>query len=227
MVAVFSWIWIVLLLVVQPLLAFRGRHRVAERTDPRMRLYLGSAAGIALIGLISLGLDVAGDRYAVRSVLTGRIGEIVGWSLMTAVAMLALWLAIQWARKEGWEVPTPGYVHLLPRTGAERVMFAGLSVIAGVGEEFAFRGLALGLLAGATGSVTVAAVIVTVAFGLGHAYQGPSGVIRTGLAGTVLVIPVLATGALIPSIVGHAVLDLLSGLATRRVLQVWGVLGPD
>lgn len=227
MISVLSWLWIVLLLVGQPLAAFSGRHRLAATLPPRMRLYLSSAFGIAVIGAITLILDLLGDRNALSSVAPGAPGTLAKWTLLTTLACAALWSAIQLARRMRWDVPGPGYLHLLPRTRAERFAFVGLALLAGLAEEFAFRGFSYQLLRAATGSALIAAVVTTLGFGLGHAYQGVVATIRTTLAGAILVIPVVLMGALLPSMVAHAALDILTGLGTLPLLADWGMLPPD
>ncbi len=61
----------------------------------------------------------------------------------------------------------------------------------------------------------------SLAFGLGHIYQGRAGVLRTGLAGLGFGLLFLLTGSLIPSIVLHAILDL------QGVYLLWPVPDED
>ena len=57
----------------------------------------------------------------------------------------------------------------------------------------------------------IALVSTSLVFGLGHAYQGPGGVLRTGVVGLVMGLLVLSTGSLLPAMLVHAVLDITSG----------------
>jgi membrane protease YdiL (CAAX protease family) len=107
---------------------------------------------------------------------------------------------------------TPLLHQLLPRTLPERVVFAFLSLSAGVGEEVAFRGFAIPGLVLLMGSEWEAALISSLAFGVLHGYQGWLGVVRTGAMGFVLASSFVLSGSLWPAIVAHAVLDLVSGL---------------
>jgi Type II CAAX prenyl endopeptidase Rce1-like len=227
MISILSWLWIALLLIGQPLAALRGRRRVATNAVPRMRLYRGSAIGIGGIGVVTLILDLADDRRALGSVVRGRSVALVAWTLVTTLACALLWVGVQWARRLRWEVLDPGYVHLLPRTGSERLAFAGLALLAGFAEEYAVRGFSFWHLADATGSLPLAAAVTTAGFGLGHAYQGPTGILRTTLAGIILVVPVVFSGLLLPSMVGHAALDTLTGFGTLPLLVAWGLLPDD
>jgi Type II CAAX prenyl endopeptidase Rce1-like len=227
MISILCWLWIALLLIGQPLAALLSRRRVATNAVPRMRLYRGSAFGIGVIGVITLVLDLAGDRRALASIVRGQSVALVAWTLLTTLACALLWVGVQWARRLRWEVLDPGYVHLLPRTGSEQLAFAGLALLAGFAEEYAIRGFSFWHLADATGSSLLAAAVTTVGFGLGHAYQGPRGILRTTLAGVILVVPVVLSGLLLPSMVGHAALDILTGFGTLPLLVAWGVLPDD
>ena len=113
--------------------------------------------------------------------------------------------------------------YLIPRTGSEKIAFAGLSVSAGIAEELVFRSFLIAVIHQASGSLTVAVALSVAAFAVTHAYQGPAGVIRVILLGLVLTAPFLLTGSVFPSMIAHTVLDLLAGL----VLAGWLGAGPD
>ena len=56
-----------------------------------------------------------------------------------------------------------------------------------------------------------AALLSSLAFGLGHAYQGPKGTLQTGLFGLAMAGLYLLTGSIWLSMVLHAVIDMVSG----------------
>ena len=94
-----------------------------------------------------------------------------------------------------------------------------MSVTAGITEEFIYRGIALSSLAGlpwlqAWGGPWLAAAMVAIAFGLGHGYQDAIGMMRAGVLGFLLAVPMLLTGSLLPGMAAHAALDLT--LLARR-----------
>jgi membrane protease YdiL (CAAX protease family) len=99
---------------------------------------------------------------------------------------------------------------LLPRTTAERRLFAAVAVTAGVAEEVVFRGFLLVYLTEVVPqtSVGVAMVASSVLFGLAHTYQGALGVLLTGLAGYWLAGLFVLTGSLVLPVVVHALVDL-------------------
>jgi uncharacterized protein len=83
-------------------------------------------------------------------------------------------------------------------------------ILAAFGEEMVWRGYALPRAAEFFGSGTrafvVALVVVNVAFGLAHLYQGPSGVIQATVAGALLGILYVATGRnLVAPILAHGI----------------------
>jgi membrane protease YdiL (CAAX protease family) len=103
-----------------------------------------------------------------------------------------------------------GFLALLPRTRGERLTFAMLAVTAGICEEVVFRGFGFAyvrfLWPGVTDGWLI--VITSVVFGLAHLYQGPRGVLLTGLAGAVFASMTVETGSLLPAIAVHAMVDL-------------------
>lgn len=99
---------------------------------------------------------------------------------------------------------------MVPRNSREQRAFNRLSVTAGVCEEILYRGLVLSILAAAIG--TWPAVFVSSAvFGLGHIYQGPLGVLKTGAVGLVLALLTVFSGSLFTAMIVHIVLDVTHG----------------
>jgi hypothetical protein len=206
--------WLVL---VQP---WRGRQRyrrLIERLghDPSARLehyrrgitfeWLG-AAYVGVIALLAHGhlssLWPAGTETAVGRQVPGLV---VALAAITAVyrfggAGLRRALAVQ----------LRPVAALLPRSAAERRMFALLALTAGVCEEVLYRGFGLAALRWAAPGLGHPALIAitAAAFGLAHLYQGPPGVVMTGLVGAYLARIAIATGSLVPVMVLHALLDL-------------------
>jgi CAAX protease family protein len=98
---------------------------------------------------------------------------------------------------------------LIPRTQAERGMFVGLSLSAGICEEVIYRGFMMWYF-GTWGPVA-AVVLSSVVFGLGHLYIGFPHVIRTTVLGAVFALIVWLSGSLLPCIVLHAAIDWFAG----------------
>lgn len=104
---------------------------------------------------------------------------------------------------------------LLPRTHAQRRAFAAVAVTAGITEEILFRGVLTHAAQhwGASPDVSLAAV--SAVFGLGHLYQGKSGILLTGLAGAALGSLAHLTGSLWVPIAVHVAVDLRVLLIVR------------
>jgi membrane protease YdiL (CAAX protease family) len=121
---------------------------------------------------------------------------------------------------------------LLPQTRKESRWFTAISVTAGICEELLFRGYLLAYMSGYLGIIP-GVLISSAVFGLGHVYQGPRGVLKTGGVGLILAGLYLLTGSLWAPILLHAVTDVTSGFLARRALEeqpggsVTPVLYPD
>lgn len=100
--------------------------------------------------------------------------------------------------------------YLLPRTTREKLLFAGVSVTAGVTEELIYRGFLMRYLAaGPWGLSAVAALAVSsLAFGVAHAGQGAKGMLLTGVLGLLMGGLFLASGSLLLPILLHTLIDL-------------------
>jgi CAAX protease family protein len=207
----------VALVFVQPL-AGRRRYaalmaRVAADPGARLRHYRRGITGEwAVVGLI-----------VVIGVLAGRTATSIGlrvphdpWFTTQLVGEIALLLGITTLFMRHPKFLDPlrrqarGFLALLPRTHEERLTFAALAVTAGICEEIVFRGFGFAYVRFLWPSVTDGwlIVITSVVFGLAHLYQGPRGVVLTGLAGAVFASMTLTTGSLLPAIAVHAMVDL-------------------
>jgi len=98
-------------------------------------------------------------------------------------------------------------------------MFLLLCVLVGIVEEFLFRGFAFFTIKGVLQSPQLAITIVTISFALQHGLQDTIGIARAFVLGSVLAVPVLVTGSLLPSIVAHSVVDAFSGLYGRSLME--------
>ncbi|NNE16823.1 MAG: CPBP family intramembrane metalloprotease [Saprospiraceae bacterium] len=105
---------------------------------------------------------------------------------------------------------------LIPRNYKERIWGAILSVNAGFSEELFFRLLAPILIYSVTGSASISIIASTIWFGLGHYYQGVSGILVTFLLGLLLFSVFLITKNIWITMIVHATLDI-NGL----VLSPW------
>jgi membrane protease YdiL (CAAX protease family) len=152
---------------------------------------------------VLIGILIGGLGFIVLRKLRNRRGA--GPAPAARASRLSQWL--------------PDFSALVPVTARERLIFVAVAVSAGICEEIVFRGWVLSALheqLGLQGAslIWVAAVI----FGLAHIYQGITGVLVTGMVGTVFCLLYIATGSLLLPIVLHVLLDVrLAFLPAPRV----------
>lgn len=107
---------------------------------------------------------------------------------------------------------------LLPHTEREYHTFVALSITAGICEELLCRGYMMWVLRPYM-NLPSAIALSAVVFGLGHAYQGAKGILKTAGVGIVMNLIVVASGWLIPAMVVHALIDATSGMLAYTVLR--------
>jgi uncharacterized protein len=189
-----------------------------EEPVPRVPVYVSS-------GLVVLALGLGGLLAGWGSLGPEAMGlakvpwqRLVPWTLaLSAVALLVMGYFLVLRRAVGVR-ESPLLIQLLPRTRQEKVVFALLSLAAGVGEELAYRGFLVPTLALLLGSEWGAAAASSAVFGVLHAYQGWLGMIRTAVLGLLLAASLVLSGSLWPAVVAHAILDLLAGLVLGETL---------
>jgi len=101
---------------------------------------------------------------------------------------------------------------MMPSTRKELLWFTlGLSVSAGICEEFLFRGFLIGVLSEQIGTLS-SLFISSAAFGVCHLYQGWKNVARTAVIGLLLGLLFIFTELLWVVITVHAAIDVYGGL---------------
>jgi hypothetical protein len=213
----------VLLLIGMPILAAIDARRgadLAAAAKHRRLLYVSVGASLVVLGLATLGVAAWQDVPAVA--LGWRVdapGAAFLWGLGVAAAGLLLaWLITAAARLAGLR-ETAAVMLLMPRNASEKRAFLVLSGIAAVCEEYAYRGFGLWAISAWTGNPWLGVALVSASFGLGHGYQKLAGVVRATALGVVLAAPVIWTGSLFPSIVGHFWINAAIGLGGWRYLR--------
>lgn len=209
---------LVALLVVLPVLAVVQARALRGMSIPRIPAYTSSAATLVLLGGWCTVLGFWKGTPAALGFVALTPGAMVAWTVVVTLAGLGLMLGFRLVATALRVGESETLVDLLPGTTGERVAFAGLSLLAGLGEEIVFRGYALWALSGFTGLVA-AGVITSLAFGMLHAYQGVLGVVRTAALGGLLAWGFVAAGSLWPVVGAHAVLDLLGGIVLADKLM--------
>lgn len=218
-IGVLDAVFAAFLLGTLPLISIAQLPLLQAGTVDRIPAYLGSVATLALLGIVALGLGWSGPGLAALG-LAGEGGPAVaawrdsGWAvaagLTAAVALVggAFHLLGRWFGLEESAL----LKELIPRTGREKGLFALLSLAAGFGEEIVYRGYLLAILAPLFDGPWTAALVSSMAFAVLHAYQGPVGLVRSGVLGFLFAAAFLLHGSLWPVIAVHAGVDLVSGL---------------
>ncbi len=215
-------ILIAVLLAAVPAFSIAQLPLIRDAFVERLPAYWGSIATLWLLGSACWLVGTRVDGAAAIGIVMLSPGATLVWSVGLMVAGLGIIFAFRqfaiWAR-----VPdSPILRQLLPRTRHERRVFALLSVAAGVGEEVAYRGYAITVLAPVFG-VTSAVAVTSVVFGVMHGYQGALGVLRTGVMGGVLAWGFISSGSLVPVMIAHTLIDLIAGIALGDRLLSPGV----
>lgn len=156
---------------------------------------------------IGLGAPAGPGRFA-GQVLAGLLA---GWAVALAAMLLATrgfgWAGLDASRFAGIE---GNAVALL---GALAISWT----TAAIGEEILFRGFLqsrLQVLFGARRHAgLLAAFAQAVLFGLGHAYQGPTGILVSGAIGLVFGLLMLRFRTVWPLVVAHGLIDTVSMVA--------------
>jgi len=223
-------IFVLLLFVVQPIhgaITYRryvARIEAGEPSD-RVRLYKQTLAlewtALAVLATTwhflgrpaaDLGfMPIGGNNFLIGSVI-----------LIIATAFLAYqWRSARSASDADIAQQKEAFgtlIHFLPQTDRDYRHFVGVSVTAGIVEEVLYRGFAIWYLAQLM-PVWAAIVVSSVAFGLGHSYQGAGGVARVTLIGLAFGAFYIFTGSIWLPILAHAILDILQGTTILELMR--------
>jgi membrane protease YdiL (CAAX protease family) len=188
----------------------------------RIQVYVSSALTLLLLGGGCLALGLLRGGWAALGLGVAPGASAAGWAASLTVGGLAVMFVFRGFASALHVEESPLLRAILPRTVREKSAFVVLSLAAGVGEELAYRGYAVTLLAGWVHPV-LAVMVAAAAFGVMHAYQGAIGIVRTTVLGVLLGWGFLASHSLWPPMLAHAVLDVLAGV----VLAPWLVVPED
>lgn len=222
-----SWIdhTLALLLVVGlPLLARRNYARLLAALQDGDRGVLTATFRQTVLRQTALGALLLANWRAAGRPLAGLglgaprgAGFVVGAALAALLIGYAGWQCLRVARQEQLQqqvrdrLAATSVGKLLPRSRSELRAFMVVAASAGTWEELLYRGFLVayaGHWLGGLGGVLAAAA----AFGIGHLYQGPSGVAKTGVAGLVAGALLWLTGSLWVPMLLHAAVDAHAGV---------------
>lgn len=222
-------IFILMLFVVQPIYGAYSFKRYLQRVaagEPanRVRLYQQTLAlewaafAVVACAWYLLGRPAAALGFVASSgtQVTAGLGVL---AVLTAYLLYAWHVTKRFSdeRKASEINKLGGLVHFLPHDDREYRHFVGVSVTAGIVEEFLYRGFTFWYLSHFL-SLWAVVVLSSIAFGLGHSYQGAGGVVRVTLIGIGFGVFYVLTGSIWLAMLAHAVLDIIQGAGILEVL---------
>ncbi len=143
------------------------------------------------------------------------LGPVQPIPTFLAVVVLLLTIPVRWTTATDDE--RRRLLMLVPHRRNEWTLWAIVSLVAGITEETAYRGVMFGLLRRLTGHSWISAVLTALAFALGHQVQGRGGVAIIFVFALGFQALYALTGGLSVPIVVHVLYDLLAGLLFARL----------
>ena len=194
--------------VLIPVLAYRSRDRLLKlRPLPtRTRLYVSTIIQLALFLLVALiaaraeGLDAW--RVPRHWLISGAI---------TLALLIGMLVATRPIKRAAVERRDPRVYFTMPADAREMALWIGVSVMAGVAEETAYRGVFSDLAMRLTGSLGLAWGTAVLAFTVAHANQGIRSMAVIAIFSVVAHALVYFSGTLLFAVVLHAAYDVLAG----------------
>lgn len=163
-----------------------------------------------------------------------RIADLVGgdWTrpvgilrdFLIAVAFLVLATGVLGAMDHFLKTePNQAIRNLVPQSPIEVVLFLATSLTAGFCEELIYRGYLQRQFTALTHGVAGGIVLQSIAFAVGHAYQGWKFVLLIAVLAAMLGLLAHWRRSLRPAMIAHALQDGISGIVAAQVLRSRGV----
>jgi membrane protease YdiL (CAAX protease family) len=133
--------------------------------------------------------------------------------------MVAILLSLSGAGRREISPPYAQAIRsVVPSTTADWIWFVPVAATAALCEEFLYRGYALTQIAALTHNVTAGIVLSSIAFGLGHAYQGRIGMAGAAITGLMYACLFVFSGSLAPCMLAHFLQDIIgASLLSQRL----------
>jgi membrane protease YdiL (CAAX protease family) len=207
-------VWAVLFLIVVglglPGLAVASSRMLdaGEAFPPRKAFYVETLVLLAIIGAASLGVAATNGiplfppfRFNRRDMTAATVA--LGLALGT--------LPLRWVTASEWRKRR--LFMLVPHGRGEWLLWATVSLAAGVAEELAYRGVMATLVEWLTSSWGVAVLVCSASFAVVHVVQGWTSVATIALFAMGFHVLVRITGTLYPAMGVHVLYDLVAGIA--------------
>jgi membrane protease YdiL (CAAX protease family) len=208
-----GWLHLGLFGVLLTLAAFRSRSRLAIAPLPPLPGHLRSVL-VQQVAFATISLLIARREWIPLHPDARPSSAAVGLGILVLGAMIACmrprWRKAVLERKRVLAL-------VMPRTPAEKRLWAAISLAAGIGEEITYRGVMFVLLWRLTGSGWAAALVGASVFGLGHIMQGWAGVAVTTAFGLAFQGLAAMSGSLLVPMAVHVLYDLTAGFSYARL----------
>ncbi len=222
-IGVWGWYHLAFFGVFLPYVAVRSRRRLEEHGYPPRKAFFVSVilqqAIFATISLIVAYLEWI-PLFPLR--LPTPQGVLLAGLFLAGsiVAMRPLWRDAV-ARRE------PRVQLSMPSDAAERRLWVGVSVAAGIGEEISYRGVMYTLLLRLAGDPLTAALGAAAVFGASHIVQGWKAVGITAVFALAAQALALYSGSLYLAMAWHVGYDVVAGFTYGRLGRDLGFPAPQ
>ncbi|MBI4750192.1 MAG: CPBP family intramembrane metalloprotease [Acidobacteria bacterium] len=213
-----KWLFFGFTCLFLPWMAYQSRKGFKNLDPETLRHFsrVGSYISSIIILLVLLALSVGtawshGLELIPIHIFTLRALVAFVILLSSVLTLLRIFLPVA--------VREPVLRYIIPTTKAEFVWFSALSLLAGLAEEIAFRGVLTSLLQQSWDSYWLATLVSALMFGLAHLLQGVRGVVVAACFGLVNQLVTGWTGSLLVAIVVHALYDIIAGYWLARYLR--------
>jgi membrane protease YdiL (CAAX protease family) len=199
-----------------PLLAIQSARRLGSGPLPvgRQRLFVQTI----IIQAILFGVAFLASRRTGVPLVAAPPAFAVPWLIAAALVLLGV-ILLRWRWASRSNASKYRLYTILPHTAGEYGPYLILCLAAGIGEEYAYRGMLLAILRYLTGNLIASVLIASVAFALAHALQGVRGMFAIFLIALAAHGLVLYAATLLPAIVAHAVYDAVAGWLIPRLYE--------
>ncbi len=225
------WDFALILLLLGVIVPWRGAVRMKKLlARPQLRMVDRLILYGSTIAFQWLALALVAWRCFARGVTVQRLGLVFPqpWFTTAVAAGLSLLLLANqlFGLRRMARLPAArrGFLHqmaekVMPQNLLEALAFVALAATVGLCEEFLYRGFVFTAILDATaGSLPIAALTSSFVFAAAHLYQGRRGLASTFVVGLLFAAARIWTASLAPSVVAHALADLVAGLAAPRLL---------
>ena len=187
-----------------------GPSRIVSTYLPLLVVEWGILAYVLFVGRPRGTPSRLGALLGHRATTPGRaFGDVA-----LAIGVFALIVIFErlWAGLTAIGTPR-SVVAMLPTSAMERLVWVVVAVSVAFCEEVVFRGYLQSQLSSLTGSVAAGVALQALFFGIAHGEQGVASVVRLAIYGLGLGVLAHCRKSLWPGTLGHAITNLVSGLA--------------